>query len=51
MDNFWYDLIKDYYKLGLYEDADLDPFVQIGYITEEQKVEIIASKAITSKAS
>ena len=43
MNNFWYGLIKEYYKLELYSDKDLDVFVP-GYITEEQKAEIIASK-------
>ena len=43
MDNFWYRLIKEYYRMELYSDSDLDVFVP-GYITEEQKAEIIASK-------
>ena len=40
----WYDLIKRYYMMGLYTESDLDLFVQVSWITEEQKAEIIASK-------
>ena len=47
-DNFWYGIIKEYYKIGLYNDSDLEPFVQVGYITEEQKAEIIASKTVSN---
>lgn len=35
-----YELIKQYYKLGLYTDADLQVFVTAGYITDVQKAEI-----------
>lgn len=42
--DFWYELIKEYYNLGLYSDEDLDIFVRSKYITEEQKQEIINSK-------
>ena len=40
----WYELIKRYYMMGLYTESDLDVFVQVSWITEEQKQEIIASK-------
>ena len=40
----WYDLIKRYYMMGLYTESDLDLFVQVSWITVEQKQEIIASK-------
>ena len=42
----WYDLIKRYYMIGLYTESDLDLFVQVIWITEEQKQEIIASKNV-----
>ena len=41
----WYTLIKEYYSVGLYIESDLDLFVKVNWITEEQKQEIIASKA------
>ena len=41
--DFWYELIKEYYNLGLYSDEDLNVFVPY-YITEEQKQELIKSK-------
>lgn len=37
--------IKEYYLLGLYTDANLDVFVNAKWITEEEKQEIINSKA------
>lgn len=40
----WYKLIKEYYLMGLYTKEDLDLFVKVNWITEEQKEEIIASK-------
>lgn len=40
----WYELIKRYYMMGLYTESDLGLFVQVNWITEEQKQEIIASK-------
>ena len=39
-----YKWVKKFYLLGLYTDENLDVFVRSGYITEEQKQEIIASK-------
>ena len=42
----WYELIKRYYMMGLYTESDLDLFVQVSWITEEQKQEIIASKNV-----
>lgn len=50
MDDFWFNLFKDYYSKDLYTNDDLDLFVQGGLITEEQKTQIIASKT-TSNAS
>ena len=40
----WYELIKRYYMIGLYTESDLNLFLQVGWITEEQKQEIIAYK-------
>ena len=40
----WYELIKKYYIMGLYIESDLDLFVQVNWITEVQKTEIITSK-------
>ena len=42
--NFWYELIKEYYNMDLYTDEDLDIFVRSKYITEEQKQEMINRK-------
>ncbi len=39
-----YKYIKEYYLLGLYTDSNLDIFVNVKWITEEQKQEIIVSK-------
>lgn len=39
-----YQAIKEYYNLGLYTEKDLDLFVSVQWITEEQKEEIIKSK-------
>lgn len=35
-----FDLIKDYYNLGLFSDDDLDMFVSIGWLTEKQAKEL-----------
>lgn len=40
-----YNLIKEYYKLNLFNDNSIELFAKVGWITEEQKQEIIASKA------
>ena len=40
----WYPIIKKYYLMELYTEEDLDLFVKVNWITEEQKTEIIASK-------
>lgn len=37
-------LIKMYYRMGIYSDADLETFVNAGYITSEEKEEIINGK-------
>ena len=42
----WYELIKRYYMMGLYTESDLDLFVQVSWITEEQKQKIMVSKNI-----
>ena len=42
----WYGLIKRYYMIGLYTESDLDLFVQVSWITEEQKQEIMVSKNV-----
>ena len=39
-----YDMIKSFYEQGLYTEQDLDLFVSVQWITEEQKEEIIKSK-------
>lgn len=36
-----YELIKSYYELGLFTKSDLEMFVSIGWITDEQKKELI----------
>ena len=36
-----FELIKDYYNLGLFTDNDLDMFVSIGWLTDKQKKELI----------
>lgn len=42
-----HNIIKDYYNINLFDNNDLDNFVKVGWITEEQKVEIIESKNTT----
>ncbi len=37
----WYEMIFNYYKLGLYTADDLDVFVLSGWITDEEKMKII----------
>ena len=39
-----YNYIKEYYIMGFYTDEQLQIFVDVNWITEEQKTEIIASK-------
>ena len=41
-----YNYIKEYYILGLYKNNQLDVFVNAKWISEEQKQEIINSKAV-----
>lgn len=41
-----YKWIKMFYLLGLYTESNLDVFVRVNDITEEQKAEIIDSKKI-----
>lgn len=36
-----YELIKSYYKLGLFTKSDLEMFASIGWITEAQRKELI----------
>lgn len=33
-------LIKQYYRLGIYSDEDLDVFVKAGYISEAEAKEL-----------
>lgn len=47
MENFWFNLIRDYYNLKLYNNDDLDLFVKVKYITEEQKLMIINGKVVS----
>lgn len=35
-----FELIKDYYNLGLFTNDNLDMFVSIGWLTEEQSNEL-----------
>lgn len=42
-----YSYIKEYYLMGLYTDEQLQVFVDVNWITEEQKEEIINSKKAT----
>lgn len=39
-----YPAIKEYYDLGIYTEADLDLFVNVDFITPEQKTEIMSDK-------
>lgn len=36
-----YEIIKEYFEKSLFNDADLDLFVACGWITEQQKKEIL----------
>lgn len=36
-----YEVIKAYYELGLFTKDDLKVFVLVGWLTEEQKKELI----------
>lgn len=36
-----YSMIKKYYSLGLYNESDLNDFVEVGFITLQQKEEIM----------
>ena len=36
--------IKEYYRIKLFTDEDMFSFVSIGWITEEQKNEILKQK-------
>lgn len=36
-----YDMIKNFYKQGLYTQQDLDLFASIGWITQEQEEELL----------
>ena len=40
-----FELLKKYYRMGLYKAADLDKFVQNGAITQVQAEEIAAHGA------
>lgn len=40
-----YNIIKDYYNINLFNNNSLELFVKVGWITEEQKQEIISNKA------
>jgi hypothetical protein len=41
--NFWFGVIKEYYNFGLYTASDLDLFVQVNYITADEKATIIVT--------
>lgn len=36
-----YEVIKQYYELGLFSTDDLDMFVSIGWLTEKQKKKLL----------
>lgn len=36
-----YEVIKEYYNKGLFKDTDLELFVSCGWLSNEQKLEII----------
>lgn len=36
-----FETIKEYYRKGLFTDEDISSFVSIGWITEDQKNEIL----------
>lgn len=42
-----FDVIKEYYIINLYNESDLDIFVNAKWITSEQKKNIIDSKVTT----
>ena len=35
------EIIKDYFKMGLFTEEDLEVFVKSNYITEQERIEII----------
>ncbi|WP_081035634.1 XkdX family protein [Ligilactobacillus araffinosus] len=39
-----YEMIKSFYEQGYYTEQDLDLFVSVQWITEEQKEEIMKTK-------
>ncbi|GAA0812115.1 XkdX family protein [Ligilactobacillus aviarius] len=39
-----FDIVKKYYDMGLYNEENLDLFESIGWITAEQKQEIMQNK-------
>lgn len=39
-----FDTIKDLFDIGLYTEQDLDLFVSVQWITEEQKEEILGKQ-------
>ncbi|MGX5377559.1 XkdX family protein [Ligilactobacillus sp. LYQ135] len=44
----WYEIIKQQWQLGCYDDpSQLDIYVQVGWITEEQKEEIVHSTDVS----
>ena len=39
-----YETVKEYYRKGLFTQSDISSFVSIGWITEDQKKEILKQK-------
>lgn len=39
-----YNIIKDYYKLNLFNTDSIELFAKVGWITEEEKNEILVIK-------
>ena len=38
------DMVVQYYKMGIYTDADLPLFVSVGYITQAQADALVAGR-------
>lgn len=40
-----YKTIANYYRMGLFTQSDIDNFVSIGWITDQQRIEILLQEA------
>lgn len=43
-----FDMIKSFYQMGLYTKSDLDLFVSVGYITNEQEQSLLGTNIETA---